>query len=1112
MALRWTLHGDGIRPDDDNIGRLLHVREGSDGAAAALTLSEGRHVISITIDACERNSGFMYIGLLAADDRLSGWPLATRQRHWRDIFSGPAPTVGWAFCPLNGHLHTTDNPDGWGPRGRKLMPGDLSGKAAGAVVALHVDMDLRTLGVAVNGSEPVDAQVRLPSKVRPWVVLAHSGDRVTLTGYRGPALVRSAVAAEEWLRLALRPCVNEHTRTADLSRDVQAVEAAADLTTLAREGLVTEAIVGLLNTEYDVAPTANALLARLLHLEVLAPLNRRSKHWLRPPALSSSAADEPTFVALCLLPEKGHAAPAQMLTDPSAKPNVCALNFLRVDKGGRVEGESDAAAAATAASAAATAASAAAAANSAAGFSDFDGSISASAVASAAASAAPAPPSAAAVIPSCLWSVLICRCLMASELIATADSRPPHLSERWALLAFGTATVELRRMGVHQIRLSIWDPHPTPVAMCIASLAAQAVRAVRKGAARSDGLGSLAIAPMVPALTIWPKAVGGRAAFDLLTVRTRLQSHLRIIDARTGTPIVRTAFFPWVGAHDDEHSPDIFLLCRTPSADEPLTALLHLMLSRMHRKGEGQGSRRMLTAHLHHAALTRAGAEPEASSASQDGSMIATEIGGSAASQHDMPTGGASRGSKGGGGGGGDQRATVLQTAVMLAAEASRELEAVRPHLLTLGESLLCVPVVSHAAIEPLRYLDPAHGRDWCDPLLLQWSLALELYHAGRLFGLAPLLLGSPRDDGLVDRFEWIGRAQADGGPSLPDQVSHETLTALQAIAKQLHLKLSPDARYRTVRGTIESVVRAAEALQWSDLLDSLLYTPPPLIEYGGAAGATVGSESERRAAALSQEASFQHVCGHHLLGQGALSLGARIAALAEDAGQAGPITDPYALHQQRLQRRAAQGRDALPSGGGASLDVTSQLAAAAARLEQIVHATARRAVRSHGGVDAAGRPSPVKPGGGGGQLGMSVEELLRRLGDPSGVEKLLSVARLSPAEHTRALELAKSWCGERGVEAADDLLGGGVDLEADAALWEEFLAALRLSSPVLANRIRRELMRRRAALVTRATSGADADAPPLAKKRLTAGGTASVGATMASAMHTLPSRRCCVQ
>ena len=88
-----------------------------------------------------------------------------------------------------------------------------------------------------------------------------------------------------------------------------------------------------------------------------------------------------------------------------------------------------------------------------------------------------------------------------------------------------------------------------------------------------------------------------------------------------------------------------------------------------------------------------------------------------------------------------------------------------------LSKSLLCVPVISGAAVAPLTALDPSRGLDWCvlaicarmciahickecacarawhmrihrcDPLLLEWSLALEFHAAGRL-SVAPLLIG----------------------------------------------------------------------------------------------------------------------------------------------------------------------------------------------------------------------------------------------------------------------------------------------------------------------------------------------------------------------------------
>ena len=73
--------------------------------------------------------------------------------------------------------------------------------------------------------------------------------------------------------------------------------------------------------------------------------------------------------------------------------------------------------------------------------------------------------------------------------------------------------------------------------------------------------------------------------------------------------------------------------------------------------------------------------------------------------------------------------------------------------------------------------------------------------------------------------------------------------------------------------------------------------------------------------------------------------------------------------------------------------------------------------------------------------------------------------AAVSPEAHAASLEAAEQWCARRHVELEEDLLGAGIDLQADTSLWDELLAELQLST-VLANRIRRELMARRARLV----------------------------------------------
>jgi GTPase SAR1 family protein len=42
-------------------------------------------------------------------------------------------------------------------------------------------------------------------------------------------------------------------------------------------------------------------------------------------------------------------------------------------------------------------------------------------------------------------------------------------------------------------------------------------------------------------------------------------------------------------------------------------------------------------------------------------------------------------------------------------------------------KSTVLVPIVSKGALEPMAQLDPANGKDWCDNVLLEWKLGLEL-------------------------------------------------------------------------------------------------------------------------------------------------------------------------------------------------------------------------------------------------------------------------------------------------------------------------------------------------------------------------------------------------
>ena len=69
MALRWATYGPGVKVAGD-ASTAVHVREVPDGVAAGLLLEHGRHRITLEIVRAERNRGFMYLGVLAADGRV----------------------------------------------------------------------------------------------------------------------------------------------------------------------------------------------------------------------------------------------------------------------------------------------------------------------------------------------------------------------------------------------------------------------------------------------------------------------------------------------------------------------------------------------------------------------------------------------------------------------------------------------------------------------------------------------------------------------------------------------------------------------------------------------------------------------------------------------------------------------------------------------------------------------------------------------------------------------------------------------------------------------------------------------------------------------------------
>ena len=575
--------------------------------------------------------------------------------------------------------------------------------------------------------------VKLPPAVRPWVLLPHMEDSVALTGYRGPALCRSAVAAEEWLRLSLPPSLREDERSAKHAKDAFAICVARDYMCLGREGLLVEGMLNRLCETYDAASTSNALLAQLLALEVVCPLAPRSAKFLTPTAVSAETQRETIYVvpACC---RRGQAAPTALVMD-TPSPYLCTISFRRPP---------------------------------------------------------PPPRRRRRRLRRRRWQRGGCDRVQRSRertarslhnnaaalrlVVPIAQPLPPHLrARRRRRIAASTAII---RLGLPSIwRRRVWYCRASKncaAAHYVTHLVAQPVAPCNAHWRISDPRGKgrmcgrdgrrwagLQHPQIAPVLTVQP------AQAEPCTTSTSFTRDCNPSDdhqpSHSGSAARPACFSPWVGGHDKQRYPDVFIVCRAACPDEPLACLLHLHLSRR-TLSTFETTPRPVSCYLDHASI-----------------LLRALHGGSS---------------------GGDASTAAATAAInnvfsneYAIAAATQAAEAL-PHLLTLSDSLVVVPIVSHASIEPLRHIDPSKGRDWCDLFLLECSLALELHAAGMLNGLSPLLIGRAKPDGSIGRFQ-LGidtRRGSSGGSGaagtaqhpLPDKRSLETYQVLEALAKRL--------------------------------------------------------------------------------------------------------------------------------------------------------------------------------------------------------------------------------------------------------------------------------------------------------------------------------------
>ena len=149
-------------------------------AAMGLLPTAGRMRWRVRIDRCAANEGVMCIGVCDRDAKhayglapFSGQlSCLSRKKNGDTIIANECAPPQHSACTFT----------------KRLMDGDLRGRAHGAIVEITVDADRGTVHIRVNRGEAVCAIAGLEPGVqlRPWARLFDVGDRISTSGYWTP--------------------------------------------------------------------------------------------------------------------------------------------------------------------------------------------------------------------------------------------------------------------------------------------------------------------------------------------------------------------------------------------------------------------------------------------------------------------------------------------------------------------------------------------------------------------------------------------------------------------------------------------------------------------------------------------------------------------------------------------------------------------------------------------------------------------------------------------------------------------------------------------------------------------------------------------------------------
>mmetsp|Transcript_45232 Transcript_45232/g.119378 ORF Transcript_45232/g.119378 Transcript_45232/m.119378 type:complete len:191 (+) Transcript_45232:3-575(+) len=156
----------------------------ADGGKTIVKEEFGYEQGAVTEQVCEGEATFM-------------WTFTINKAFYDDShsFMGVADMLdemAWGFSPCTGSLYWHADKDRWGKECKtRIMGGKaLYGKQEGSKVTVICDMANHTLAFQIHEAgkeEPEDIveleqnDCELPARIKPWVMLGHKGDSVTIS-------------------------------------------------------------------------------------------------------------------------------------------------------------------------------------------------------------------------------------------------------------------------------------------------------------------------------------------------------------------------------------------------------------------------------------------------------------------------------------------------------------------------------------------------------------------------------------------------------------------------------------------------------------------------------------------------------------------------------------------------------------------------------------------------------------------------------------------------------------------------------------------------------------------------------------------------------------------